>query len=380
MPTFYEFFAGGGMARAGLGMGWQCAFANDFDPAKASIYQNNWGGDDFHDGDIRKITIENLPGTADLAWASFPCQDLSLAGYYRGLNGERSGMFWPFWKLMEQLREDGRAPRIIAIENVCGVLTSSDGRDFQAIAGAFATGGYRFGAVVIDARYFLPHSRPRFFLVGVRDDLDLPPGILAESPTMWHPKRLVAAQASLPEHIKERWCWWDIPSPRSPIRSLASIVEETPTLVDWHTPAETRRLIAMMSDLNREKLRVAQQLPGTHVGTIYKRTREDSTGKKIQRAEVRFDKMAGCLRTPRGGSSRQTIMVVAGQTIRSRLLSPREAARLMGLPDSYRLPNKYTDAYQLSGDGVAVPVVSHLASTLFSPILQKVAKRRPVAV
>jgi DNA (cytosine-5)-methyltransferase 1 len=104
------------------------------------------------------------------------------------------------------------------------------------------------------------------------------------------------------------------------------------------------------------------------VGSVYKRTRVEN-GVKRQRAEVRFDDVAGCLRTPAGGSSRQTIVVVDGPLVRSRLLSPREAARLMGLPDGYRLPSGYNDAYHLAGDGVAVPVVRFLARTLFEPIL-----------
>ena len=70
-----------------------------------------------------------------------------------------------------------------------------------------------------------------------------------------------------------------------------------------------------------------------------------------------------------GGSSRQSILVVEGRRVRSRLLSPREAARLMGLPDSYRLPENYNEAYHLAGDGVAVPVVRFLAARLLEPLL-----------
>ena len=114
------------------------------------------------------------------------------------------------------------------------------------------------------------------------------------------------------------------------------------------------------------------------VGGVYKRTRLDEEGNKVQRAEVRFDDIAGCLRTPSGGSSRQSILVVEGRRIRSRLLSPREAARLMGLPDSYRLPPNYNDAYPIAGDGVAVPVVRHLAEHIFEPLLQH-AQRTEVA-
>ncbi len=91
---------------------------------------------------------------------------------------------------------------------------------------------------------------------------------------------------------------------------------------------------------------------------------------------MRFDDVAGCLRTPAGGSSRQLILVVEGQKVRSRLISGRETARLMGLPDDYRLPTNYNEAYHLTGDGVVVPVVRHLAEHLFEPIL----KRRPRAV
>src|SRR4051812_35151828 len=114
-PTFYEFFAGGGMARAGLGAGWRCLFANDFDPKKAAAYRANWGDAEMRVGDIHALTTADLPtaghgeGPCDLAWASFPCQDLSLAGAGAGLGGARSGAFWGFWSLMAGLRDEGRA-------------------------------------------------------------------------------------------------------------------------------------------------------------------------------------------------------------------------------------------------------------------------------
>jgi DNA (cytosine-5)-methyltransferase 1 len=91
----------------------------------------------------------------------------------------------------------------------------------------------------------------------------------------------------------------------------------------------------------------------------------------MQRAEVRFDDVAGCLRTPGGGSSRQTLLVVHGDFVRSRLLSPREAARLMGLPDTYKLPGRYNDAYHLAGDGLVVPAVSFLSEHLLEPLARE---------
>lgn len=75
---------------------------------------------------------------------------------------------------------------------------------------------------------------------------------------------------------------------------------------------------------------------------------------KVQRAELRFDDVVGCLRTPVSGLSRQLILVVDGSKVRSRLISPRKTARRMGLPNPYKLPRNYKEAYPLTGDGVVV--------------------------
>lgn len=170
--SYYEFFAGGGMARAGLGESWRCLFANDFDEMKVETYEANWGTGDIKQRDVASLSLSDLPaGLADLVWASFPCQDLSLAGSYRGLGGERdkvatrSGTFWPFWKLVRGLAQDGRAPRAIVLENVYGCLTSRNGKDFASIAFALAELDYKFGAAVIDAVHFVPQSRPRLFFM-----------------------------------------------------------------------------------------------------------------------------------------------------------------------------------------------------------------------
>lgn len=124
----------------------------------------------------------------------------------------------------------------------------------------------------------------------------------------------------------------------------------------------------MMTDVHKAKVAAARATGSRAVGTIYKRTRPDARGERRQRAEVRFDGVAGCLRTPVGGSSRQTIIVVEGARVRTRLLSPREAARLMGLDDDFWLPDHYNSAYHVAGDGLAVPVVRHLADHLLEPL------------
>lgn len=378
-PDFYEFFAGGGMVRAGLGEGWRCRFANDFDPAKAAAYRANWGDGGLRVGDIAGLTASDLPGVADLMWGSFPCQDLSLAGVGAGLGGKRSGTFHDFWRLARALSAEGRGPRIVAVENVCGALTSHGGRDFEVICRTFAEAGYRCGALVINADRFLPQSRPRLFVIGVRGDVDPDPavaGAVADGP--FHPPALRRAVERLPVDLRNGVIWWRLAEPALPNQSLAAVVEAAPSDVRWHSAAETNRLLALMSPRNLAKVEAARRTGERCVGGLYRRTRRDAAGLRVQRAEVRFD-IAGCLRTPAGGSSRQTLLVVEDGRVRSRLMSARETARLMGLPDSYRLPASFSAACHLTGDGVAVPVVRHLAAHLFEPLLAKAAGLRRAA-
>lgn len=375
MASFYEFFAGGGMARAGLGANWTCLFANDFHAKKGFAYQANWGtGGELTVGDIRSLKIADLPGRPDLVWGSFPCQDLSLAGVGAGLEGERSGTFYPFWDVVEGLIRDRRAPRMVAVENVCGALTSHGGKDFEAICRTFAEGGYRYGALVINAELFVPQSRPRLFVVGVHQEVEIPAELLSPEPIdPFHTRALRRAVAALPEEVTGSMIWWNLPTPERRTETFADLIEDDPESVDWHTQLETKRLLDMMSPVNAAKVAAARRAGRRMVGGVYRRTRPDASGAKVQRAEVRFDDIAGCLRTPAGGSSRQIILVVDGHRIRSRLISARETARLMGLPDGYALPRKYNEAYHLTGDGVAVPVVRHLARHIFEPVISLTA-------
>lgn len=367
-PGFYEFFAGGGMARAGL-EGWRCLFANDFDTKKAAAYRLNWGGADMREGDIHALSSADLPGEADLAWASFPCQDLSLAGNGRGLNGSRSSAFFGFRDLIAGLRREGRAPRLLVVENVVGALTSNDGADFATLAREIAALGYVFGALVIDAQHFVPQSRPRLFVVALDERAPIPPGLAGAGPAEPFANAAIRrAHDALPPALRARWRWWRLPAPPRRTLAFADLIEDAPADVAWHRPAETQRLVSLMSPLNRAKLDAVRAQGGRQVGAVYRRTRHDENGLKAQRAEARFDGLAGCLRTPGGGSSRQFILVVEGKSVRSRLLSSREAARLMGLPDAYRLPASYNEAYHLIGDGLAVPAVRFLAEHLLTPL------------
>jgi DNA (cytosine-5)-methyltransferase 1 len=385
--TYLEFFAGGGMARAGLGDSWNCLFANDFDQIKVETYEANWGTGEIAHRDVASLALSDLPAdVVDLVWASFPCQDLSLAGSYRGLGQERdkvatrSGTFWPFWKLIRGLAQGGRAPRAIVLENVYGCLRSRKGRDFASIASALIELDYRFGAAVVDAAHFVPQSRPRVFFLAFRGDQSIPASLSAERPQeIWHPAALAEAYDGIPPAAKRNWIWWNISQPLARNSTFADLMEEAPTTVKWHAAAHTNYILNLMSPLNRQKVSEAIRSGRRMVGAVYRRTRPDETGIKRQRAEVRFDDVAGCLRTPAGGSSRQVILVVEGKTVKSRLISPREAARLMGLDEDYVLPERYNHAYHVCGDGVCVPVVRHIAKHVLEPVLADREMSEPIA-
>ena len=368
---FYEFFCGGGMSRAGLGAGWTCAFANDVSPMKIASYTRNWGGNGVKTADVARLTTKDLPGAVALAWATFPCPDLSEGGRGEGLQGARSNTLWPCLALLRALRAEGRAPKTIALENVSGMVEPRGEAFFDLLCATLSNMGYRFGVLAINAELFVPQSRPRIFVIAVDAAIAIPASLIAAGPAApFHSTCLITASR---RNVKHAPIWWRPPAPPPRNVTLADIIEDAPTGVSWRNKGDTDRLLAMMAPLHLAKVEAAQRaslsLGRRMVGGYYRRMRDEAGG-RVQRVEVRFDDVAGCLRTAKGGgSSIQDIMVIDGDTVRTRRLSPREAARLMGLPDSYRLPSDYVAAYDLMGDGVAVPAVQWLAEHL-EPVLR----------
>ena len=350
------------MARLGLD-GWRTAFANDIDPVKVRAYAANFGSDHLTQADVWTLGAGDLPeGRADLAWASSPCQDLSLAGARAGLAGGRSGAFWSFWRLMQALEAEGRGPPLVVIENVAGLLSSAGGADFAAVCGTLAEAGYRVGALEMDAALWLPQSRPRLFIVAMKG-VD---GPTCDRPRLpFHTARVQAAAAALPGATAAHWVWWDVDAPARRNLDLAAVLD--PHAV-WMDGAESAALLALASPLHRARIEAAAGGDVPRYGAAFRRVRVES-GRKVQRLEARFDGLAGCLRTPSGGSSRQYVIRACDGEIRFRRLTGREAARLMGVAEDYRLPSSESAALKLMGDAVAVPVVRALADQLFRPAL-----------
>lgn len=375
--SFYEFFAGGGMARAGLEKQWRCLFANDMDPIKASTYIDNWGVEHFDIRDVREITSNDLPHHVDLTWASFPCQDLSLAGNGLGIGEKdssadeitRSGAVWPFLNLISNLSEENRKPPILVLENVLGLLTLDQGRHFAAICHQLSKTDYRYGAIIVDAKHFLPQSRPRVFVVAISRHISIPTYLVSKEPLPeWHSSSLLRACDALSEEVHDDWVWWS-PGimPKAKMKKLTDIIDCEDTNALWHSADETQRLIRMMAPANLARLANAQESGETMIGSLYLRMRKEK-GINRQRTEITFSSVLGCLRTPKGGASRPRIIVVKGNQVKTRLLSVKEAAALMGLPDDFILPAAYQSAFKVIGDGLAVPSVRFLAERILEPL------------
>lgn len=365
-PRLLEFFAGGGMAYAGLRDVFDCVFANDIDPRKCQSYRDNFPSHSIVERDIWDLQPSGTPD-ADIAWASFPCQDLSLAGARRGLNAPRSGAFWGFWSHIERLDSEGRAPRTIVLENVAGLLSSRMGRDFSTLAETIAAAGYRVGAFVLDAADFVPQSRPRLFIVGRRGRI--PPGLTRSTPDpRIHPPRLIAAVSRLEPPAALAWTWWTLPPPPRRNVNLVDVLESAPPPSVWRSAEALAKIMDQLSPLHRERVDAALAAPSVRVGAVYRRIRTEG-GRRVQRAEVRYDGLAGCIRTAAGGSSRQLLLISENGRIGLRPLLPSEAARLMGCPDGYRLPASATQAFKLIGDGVCVPTVRWLGEHLLKPLV-----------
>ena len=373
--TFWEFFAGGGMARLGLGPTWRCQFANDFDAQKASAYRDNFSADHFLEEDVNALCAGDLPSsTPDLVWSSFPCQDLSLAGARAGLNGARSGAFHAFWRLMKNQMSQDRAPRLLVLENVAGLITANGGRDFTIITDAMAAAGYTISALMIDAQSFTPQSRRRIFLFGFWSP---PTWLFGETPQVSPetPATLIEAVSTLPTETLARWRWL---TPRPHHKRNLNLGDILESHAPWLAPKEAGKLFNSMAPKQKKRLEDYKNSGAHHIGAGFRRIRSEN-GKRTQRFEARFDGLAGCLRTPAGGSSRQYVIEINNGDARARLLTPREAARLMGLPEEYRLPQSKTAALKLSGDGVCVPAVQWIEEAVLTPALKAPSRGRKKA-
>jgi DNA (cytosine-5)-methyltransferase 1 len=361
--TVAEYFAGIGLVRMGLEpLGWRVEFANDFAPKKHAMYQSFFPASDGHYlvDDIFAIDPQSVPKTT-LATCSFPCIDLSLAGNMNGMNGEHSSAFWGFVRV---LRAQGKeAPPLVLVENVPGWLSSNAGKDFRLTVQALNKLGYACDVFVLDALRFTPQSRQRVFVVGAR--LETNEGaidsILGRSEALLSSRLRMTLKANR----DLAWFYNDLPKP-PPLKKggLSDITEQIDEKDPrWWSDAEVARHLAMMKAEHRAYVKCLARSGDIAYRTFFRRRRDDT-----QRAEVRHDDLAGCLRTAVGGSGKQFLIRVEGERIRMRAMTPREYARLQGVPDSFPITVNGVQALTGFGDAVCVPVINWIARHALNPL------------
>ena len=369
--TAAEYFAGIGLFRMGLeAAGWHVIYANDWNHERAQIYRGFFGRSDHYDvRDIFAVKTKHIPPTT-LATCSFPCIDLSLAGKRKGLNAKHSGAFWGF---LDRLREQGpKAPPIILLENVTGWMYSNGGKDFYTTVQALNETGYACDVFMVNARSFVPQSRPRLFMIGLRD------AFVANDRTLLNGRSKRLMPSRLKKLVMEgrdyNWAWLDVPEP-PPYRNTGlsnEIVEDMPNGDSrWWSEHEVERHLAMMSPPHLEMVKEMARQEGERYRTFFRRVRRVG-----QRAEVRSDDIAGCLRTAVGGSGKQFLVAAGNDAVRMRTLTPREYARLQGVPDHLPITaDTVRQSLSAFGDAVCVPVVSWIATQILHPVVKAMGTR-----
>lgn len=352
-PTFLDFFAGSGLVTEALKPYFSNAWANDICEKKKAVYKANHKKDKFVRKPIEEISGKKLPN-AMLSWGSFPCQDLSLAGNISGINGARSGLVWHWLRVMDEMK---RRPPIIVAENVVGLVSASRGEYYRSLHSAITKRGYRVGVVILNAIHWVPQSRPRVFIIAIDRSCDIS-GLETEEASWCHPLAVQKAVSGL-----KHWVWWKLGKPRASKKKLTDIVDLE---IECHGKNKSKYNISLIPPNHQKKLKEAIKA-GEIVFPGYKRMRN---GRQV--LEIRFDGIAGCLRTPTGGSSRQFLVIKQNGNLKTRLLTVNETARLMGVRKGYKIPGTYNDGYKAMGDAVVVPTVRYLAKHLLNPLAQRI--------
>ena len=387
---FIELFAGVGLVRLGLERaGWRCVLANDIDPKKEEMYRLAFPAkaqedDHFLRKDIWKLLEDEefeFP-SANLVTVSFPCIDLSLAGNRGGLSGEHSSAFWALPKLIERLDPK---PQALLVENVVGFATSRGGKDFSDAAAALSQAGYVLDAFVVDARHFTAQSRPRLFMLGLTPELAARAMILEDSTSPFSDWLRLYESASqlrptvlmkaIRGSVGSRWGFVRAPKLPKGGQRLPDVVERLPENSDlWWGAEKVEKLVSQMSPRHLAVLEEMKAAPSPKFGTVYRRKRSTGT-----MAELRTDGFAGCLRTPRGGSSKQILVEACNGAVRIRWMTPREYARLQGAPDSFPLPENRTQALFGFGDAVCVPVLEWIGRNILNPAFASASVEAPLS-
>jgi len=352
---FIDLFAGiGGIRRAFEDIGGACVFTSEWDRYSQKTYRENYPGGHELNGDITQIKAENVPDH-DVLLAGFPCQPFSIAGVSKknalgrahGFHDETQGtLFFDVARIIEAKR-----PKAFLLENVKNLASHDKGRTFEVIMRTLREElGYHVKYRIIDGAHFVPQHRERVIIVGFREPVEFDFDAIALPPKGQHRMRDILHRTDGTEPFLP----WD---GEKYFDFNARSVQDRYTLTD-----------KLWAYLQAYALRHRAAGNGFGFGLV----KGDSVARTLS---ARYYKDGSEILVHQGGSKNP------------RRLTPRECARLMGFPDSFRIPVSDTRAYEQFGNSVVVDVMRH-AARLMKPAIMAPAvgetgrsrKRRRVGV
>ena len=323
--TFIDLFAGiGGLRTAFDGVGGRCVFSSEWDRFAQQTYHANFQDNRAVAGDITKIDADEIP-EHDVLVAGFPCQPFSIAGVSKknalgrahGFLDETQGTL--FFDVARVLKR--HQPKAFMLENVKNLKSHDRGQTFEVIKRTLTDElGYSLQTRIIDAGYFLPQHRERIVMVGFKD--------------------------------QNSFSFDELRLPEYGLKKMDSVLHKE----DGTEPAEGHFTLGDQATVN-EKYTLSDKLWEYLKSYAAK---HKAKGNGFGYGLVDHTSIARTLsaRYYKDGSE---ILVSRGQDINPRRLTPRECARLMGFPDSFKISVSDTQAYKQFGNSVAVPVFKEVA-------------------
>ncbi len=302
---FIDLFAGlGGFRLALESLGAECVYSNEWDIPAQQVYFENFG--DIPEGDITKVNESTIPDH-DILCAGFPCQAFSISGKQRGFEDSRGTLFFDVARIVKE-----KKPKIVFMENVKNFATHDGGKTLEVVKGIMEELGYTFYQRVLNSvDYGVPQKRERIYMVCFRNDI--------ATKTFTFPKTI-----KLTKHVEDY------------------LLEDTSLTEHLYINREDTYYNDTKDDFYSDK--------SIRLGIVNK----GGQGERIYSTKgiaITFSAYGGGVFSKTGG------YLVNG---RPRKLHPRECARLMGYPDSYKICKKANQAYQQFGNSVVIDVLQYI--------------------
>ena len=299
---FIDLFAGlGGFRLALESLGAECVYSSEWDIPVQEVYYNNFG--DIPDGDITKVNEKSIPNH-DILCAGFPCQAFSISGKQRGFRDDRGTLFFDVARIVKE-----KKPKIVFMENVKNFATHDSGKTLQIVKSTMEKLGYTFNQKVLNSvDYGIPQKRERLYMVCFRKDLLIKNFTFPKAIKLTkHVEDYLLQDSSLTEHLY-------VNRPDTYYNNLQDNV------------------------YSNKSIRLGVVNKGGQGERIY----------STKGIAITFSAYGGGVFAKTGG------YLIDG---RPRKLHPRECARLMGYPDSYKISKKSNQAYKQFGNSVVIDVL-----------------------